>query len=99
LEPAATELDVFDVAKASPRGLQHRRRVVHGDDAANARRERVGHLAGAAAEIADDRVVVEEPEQREQMEAASEELLTETVPLSCRRREELLRFRPTRREH
>ena len=53
LEIAAPQLDVRLVADAPSGGREHLGRVVHGNHAVDKRRDRGGHRAGAAAEVAD----------------------------------------------
>ena len=93
LEIAPPEIDVVETGESPLGGLQHRRRRIDRDHAADKGRKRRADLAGAAAEIADDPIAVGERRQRSKMHAFAEQLVPQSIPLACRRREELLRFR------
>ena len=81
------------------RGLQHGRGVVHRDHARDKRCEGCRYRARPGAQIADDPMIVNEAEQRLEVEGRTEQLLPQAVPLPGRGREELLRFRPPLGEH
>ena len=85
--------------EARLRGRKHRARFVDGDDATDARRERFGDMAGAAAEVADDPRFVEEIEQREQVGARADHLGAHRVPRVGRVQEEDLRLVAALGEH
>ncbi|MGC4085460.1 MAG: hypothetical protein QM736_25895 [Vicinamibacterales bacterium] len=93
---AAPELDVAVCLEPLACGLQHRRRTVDADDARHERRECGADLAGAASQIADDRVRIRECRQRCELKAIAEQLVAHPIPLSGGGCEELGRFRSPR---
>ena len=72
------------------RRLQHLSGPVDGDHARDKGSQRGGHVAGAAAEVADDPALVEERGQRLQMRHRPEQICAQLVPMPRRRVEELL---------
>ena len=81
LERALTDVHVVVPLQARACRLQHVRRAIHGDDARDIRREGLGHLPGAAAEIADHQAIVEQGQQRGQVHALAEQVRPESIPL------------------
>ena len=80
LDGADAKLDVAVRLEPLARRLEHRPRLVDRDDLRDARRQRFGDVPGAAAEVADDPVVVEQIEQREQVGALADHLGPHHVP-------------------
>ena len=72
------------------RGTQHRGGFVHGNHLFNKRCHRLGELTGTAAEVADDRVAIEQPEEGVEFGARAKEFGAEFVPLRGTRGKELL---------
>src|SRR5438093_10868530 len=67
LELAPAPVDVVELVQTLPSGLQHRRRLVHGDHPRDKRRERGADTAGTAAEIPDDPLGIGQCRQRGEM--------------------------------
>ena len=95
LELAVPEIDVVASREATARLGQHRLGAVHRHHPRYERRQRLGDVTGAAAEIAHDPRRVEQPGQPQQVEAVAEQLVAGPVPLPCLAPEELLRTTST----
>ena len=68
-------------------------RAVHGDHARDVRRQRLAHLSRSAPEVANHQSLVEQRQQRRQVNALAEQLHAQAVPLARGRREERLGLR------
>src|SRR5687768_15208893 len=99
LERAGTHIDVLGAGESTARRRQHRARLIDGDDATHEGRERLRDLSGAASDVADRPIVVDQAEEREEIDTPPEHLGAKPVPMACSAGEELLRARAPLREN
>lgn len=90
LELARSDVGVLAAPDAFPRGGEHVVRAVDGHDPGDEGAQRRGDASGAAAEVSDDGVRVEEREEGYEIGTGAEELVPQVVPVPGGRREELL---------
>lgn len=98
-ERAVREANIPAIGKAFSCRAQHRFGGIDGDDLAHARREDLGDIPGAAADVRDDPVRREQREQPRCGEVLAEKLLTQPIPFACDAPEESQRVVASFREN
>ena len=82
--------NAIDVADAVIAKVEHLRGTVDRDHLLHVRSDRLRELAGAAPEIADNEGLIDEAEDRPEIELIAEETASQPIPPAGRRREKFL---------
>ncbi len=99
LQFSLPDVDVGRAAQSLPSGVEHVVGTVNRYHAPDVRRHNFRQLSRATAEVTDDQRRIDETEHGPQEELVAEQLAAKPIPSARRRREELLRLRPTPAQH